>query len=220
MERLCWCARAELALARGEPETALSIIERLIASDPNMTPVIAIPRLWKLRGEALIALKRLDEAESVLRSAETAAVEQGARALSWRIHLALGKVHLMQSKRAEADEEYHTARNIINELAVNIQDRALRENFMEQALAMLPAQQPVSAREAEKGEFGGLTTREREVAALIARGESNREIAEGLVVSERTVESHVTNILTKLGFSSRARIAVWAADKGLGKPTK
>jgi predicted ATPase/DNA-binding CsgD family transcriptional regulator len=220
MERLCWCARAELALASGKPEEALSIIDRLTASDPNITPVVVIPRLWKLRGEALIALKQLDEAESVLRSAQAAAIQQGARALSWRIHLALGKVYQMQSKRTESDEEYNTARSLINELTVNIQDQALRENFMEQALAMLPAQPPVSGRKAEKGEFGGLTPRERQVAALIAAGQSNREIAEALVLSERTVESHVTNILIKLGFPSRARIAVWAADKGLGKPSK
>ena len=85
---------------------------------------------------------------------------------------------------------------------------------------MLPAQAPSAVRKPHKGEFDGLTAREREVADLIARGESNREIAEALVVSERTVESHVTNILAKLGFSSRARIAVWAVDKGLGKQTR
>ena len=55
------------------------------------------------------------------------------------------------------------------------------------------------------------------MAALIAQGRSNREIAGTLVVSERTVESHVTNILAKLGFDSRTQIAVWAADNGLGK---
>ena len=217
MERLCWRGRAELALARGEPKTALSIIERLISSDPNVTPGITIPRLWKLRAEALIALKRLDEAEKTLQSAEAKTIDQGARALLWCIHLELGKVYQLQSKPAEADEQFKTARGIVKELAENIRDQALRENFLELAQAMLLAQPPVLAHKAGKDEFGGLTARERQVAALISRGESNREIAEALVLSERTVESHVTNILTKLGFSSRSRIAVWAADKGLGK---
>ena len=63
--------------------------------------------------------------------------------------------------------------------------------------------------------FGGLTEREREVAALIARGKSNRAIADELVVGERTVGTHVENILSKLGFSSRAQIAAWAVEKGL-----
>ena len=63
--------------------------------------------------------------------------------------------------------------------------------------------------------FGGLTAREREVAILIAQGRTNGEIAAHLVVSERTVESHVSNILGKLGFTSRAQIAVWTVEKGV-----
>jgi predicted ATPase/DNA-binding CsgD family transcriptional regulator len=57
----------------------------------------------------------------------------------------------------------------------------------------------------------GLTRREREVAALIAEGLSNREIAARLVVAQRTAEGHVENILSKLGFSSRAQVAGWVA---------
>jgi predicted ATPase/DNA-binding NarL/FixJ family response regulator len=55
-----------------------------------------------------------------------------------------------------------------------------------------------------------LTRREREVADLVARGLSNREIAETLVIAQRTAESHVEHILTKLGFNSRAQIAAWS----------
>jgi non-specific serine/threonine protein kinase len=60
-----------------------------------------------------------------------------------------------------------------------------------------------------------LTSREREVAALVARGRTNREIAAALVISERTADAHVQNILNKLGFSSRAQIGAWAAEHGL-----
>jgi DNA-binding CsgD family transcriptional regulator len=56
-----------------------------------------------------------------------------------------------------------------------------------------------------------LTPREREIAALIARGLSNRAIADELVISQATVARHVANMLTKLGFSSRAQIAAWVA---------
>jgi DNA-binding NarL/FixJ family response regulator len=62
---------------------------------------------------------------------------------------------------------------------------------------------------------GGLTAREQEVAGLIAQGHSNRAMAECLVLSERTVEDHVSGILSKLGFSSRAQIAAWATQQGL-----
>jgi DNA-binding CsgD family transcriptional regulator len=54
-----------------------------------------------------------------------------------------------------------------------------------------------------------LTRREREVALLIERGFTNRQIASELSISDRTVENHVHKILKKLGFSSRARIAAW-----------
>ncbi|GGT14676.1 LuxR family transcriptional regulator [Streptomyces tanashiensis] len=63
-------------------------------------------------------------------------------------------------------------------------------------------------------EPGPLTAREQQVAGLVARGLSNRKIAEELVISPRTVEGHVDHILTKLGFTSRAHIAAWAARHG------
>jgi DNA-binding CsgD family transcriptional regulator len=56
-----------------------------------------------------------------------------------------------------------------------------------------------------------LSRREQEVAELIAQGLSNREIADMMVVSVRTVEAHVTHVLNKLGLRSRAQAAVWAA---------
>jgi non-specific serine/threonine protein kinase len=60
----------------------------------------------------------------------------------------------------------------------------------------------------------GLTPREWEVAVLIARGHTNREIAGLLVISEWTVETHVRHILTKLGQRSRAQVAAWVTQHG------
>ena len=60
-------------------------------------------------------------------------------------------------------------------------------------------------------EAAPLTRRELQVARLIAGGRSNREIAAELVISQRTAENHVEHILTKLGFTSRAQVAAWAA---------
>ncbi|MGB2694009.1 MAG: response regulator transcription factor [Dehalococcoidia bacterium] len=60
-----------------------------------------------------------------------------------------------------------------------------------------------------------LSAREREVLALIARGLTNKQIAEKLVISEHTARNHVTNILDKLGFSRRAEAAAYAARLGL-----
>ena len=75
----------------------------------------------------------------------------------------------------------------------------------------------LSPRRALKQHFGGLTSREREVARLVAQGKSNRAIADELIVGISTVEAHISHIFTKLGFSSRAQIAAWAVDKGLDK---
>ena len=70
-------------------------------------------------------------------------------------------------------------------------------------------------RQSEKGKYGGLSPREREVAILIADGKTNREIAEEMSVTPKTVETYVTRILNKLGFDSRVQIATWAIEKGL-----
>jgi DNA-binding CsgD family transcriptional regulator len=61
----------------------------------------------------------------------------------------------------------------------------------------------------------GLTPREREVAALLAYGLSNREIAERLVVTERTAAAHVEHILSKLGFASRHQAGAWVTEHGV-----
>ncbi|TYB63163.1 tetratricopeptide repeat protein [Nonomuraea sp. PA05] len=57
-----------------------------------------------------------------------------------------------------------------------------------------------------------LTAREREIAGLLTRGLSNRAIAEELVISPATVARHIANIMEKLGYTSRAQIAVWATE--------
>ncbi|WP_460958380.1 ATP-binding protein [Parasphingorhabdus pacifica] len=57
-----------------------------------------------------------------------------------------------------------------------------------------------------------LTPREREVAQLVAGGLSNRQIAERLVIAKRTADSHIEHIMVKLGFTSRAQVAVWVTE--------
>ena len=54
-----------------------------------------------------------------------------------------------------------------------------------------------------------MSRRELEVAQLVAKGMTDREIAAELVIAQRTAESHVQHILTKLGFRSRSQIAAW-----------
>jgi len=63
-----------------------------------------------------------------------------------------------------------------------------------------------------------LTEREREVLGLVGRGLSNRAIADRLAITERTARTHVSNILGKLGLSSRTQAALYAVERGLVRP--
>jgi DNA-binding NarL/FixJ family response regulator len=60
-----------------------------------------------------------------------------------------------------------------------------------------------------------LTPREREILALVAEGRANKEIARLLAISERTARTHVSNILGKLGLTSRTQAALYAIEQGL-----
>ncbi len=60
-----------------------------------------------------------------------------------------------------------------------------------------------------------LTGRERDVVRLVAQGRSNREIAQELVISHKTVKTHVSNILSKLNLQDRTQLAIYAIKHGL-----
>src|SRR5581483_2914450 len=62
--------------------------------------------------------------------------------------------------------------------------------------------------------WSDLTRREREVAALLARGYTNRQIAEALIVTEGSAHLHVVRLLAKLSFHTRAQVAAWAVAQG------
>jgi pimeloyl-ACP methyl ester carboxylesterase/DNA-binding CsgD family transcriptional regulator len=103
-----------------------------------------------------------------------------------------------------------------------MEDEPAWERFLAEVFAFLgvdtDAFSPDPAQEISPQGFLTLTRREREVAALLGKGNSNQAIADTLVVSERTVEWHTSNILSKLGLQSRSQIAVWAVEHGLTSP--
>jgi DNA-binding NarL/FixJ family response regulator len=214
-QRMLCCASVELALAQGDPTRALEIIDRLMASAAQGAEGQSSLRVLKLRGEALVMLQRPVEAEVAFEAAQETARTQGARPMQWRICIALGNLYQAQGRNTEAEQAFATARTLIEELAATIADEPLHDNFLQLARAMLPHSRPLSPKQADKQAFGGLTAREREVVAQIAQGKSNREIADLLVLSERTIETHVSNIKFKLSFTSRIQIASWAIERGL-----
>jgi DNA-binding NarL/FixJ family response regulator len=91
------------------------------------------------------------------------------------------------------------------------------EQALDLALATTQTQpeQPDGSPHGPKQPVMELSPRERQVAALLAEGLTNRQIAERLVVTERTVAAHIEHILDKLGFASRHQVATWAAANGV-----
>ncbi len=171
----------------------------------------------RLRGEVLTSLNRASEAEAVLQHASKTAQQQGALPLLWRIQLALGKCYQAQRRYEAAEESLLAARDLVEQLALHVPAEMLRADFLQQAHDLLSLMLPPSPRRAAKRSYDGLTEREREIAGRIARGQTSREMADALVITERTVETHIGNILAKLGYHARTQIAVWAAEKGLVK---
>jgi DNA-binding CsgD family transcriptional regulator len=209
-----------LELALGNPARAWEIVERLLTSTAHLAQYgpHAVPRLSQLRGQALAALGRIEEAIVEFQGAERVAQRQGQRPMLWRLQADLGRAYHTLGRRTESEEAFASAARIIRQLAETVADSALREKFLKQALAMLPSAPTLTPRRAAMKAFGGLSERERQVATLIAQGKSNREIAETLVITVRTVEAHITRILDKLGFKARAEIAAWTVAQGLFRP--
>jgi len=187
---------------------ALERAESLLASAPGANEFRSqpIPALLKLKGEALLTLSRLDEALVALEDAKGGAQMRQDPSLLWQVHRSLGQGYRLHGREEQAQQEWTAARQIIGQLTRTMDNEALREHFSQAALASLPREKPLLSRQAIAQQFGGLTERERQVAVLVTQGLSNREIADMLVISSRTVETHITNILLKLGFTVRTQV--------------
>ncbi len=131
--------------------------------------------------------------------------------------------------RSRADQAYHdkrvaSTRAALGDVAFDAASAEGQAMTLHQAIeyALTPAEAASPQTERKKRRAGThtelLTLREREVAALVARGLTNRDIAARLVVTERTAETHIQNILNKLGFTSRAQIAAWVVEHELRVP--
>jgi DNA-binding NarL/FixJ family response regulator len=100
------------------------------------------------------------------------------------------------------------------EVAVAVRAAAAGEVHLDSAVA----RQLTRRMAAPRVGLTSLTAREREILTLVAQGHSNRDIADRLVISERTARTHVSNVLTKLQLSSRTQAALLAIREGLILP--
>jgi DNA-binding CsgD family transcriptional regulator len=212
--RHVWRGRAELALADGDHPAAAHIVEALAAAICRTGP--PGQRFELLRGRAQAAAGQRTEAEQTWRNALVAAERAQLLPVAWRLHAELGRSFRAGRRLDEADAHLSAARNQVDALAASVEPEA-RAAFAGAAEAGLP--KPTSRRMAKQS-FAGLTAREQEVAALVAEGLTNPEIAARLVLSRRTVEKHVEHVLAKLQLATRAQIATWAVRIGLAGDRK
>ena len=114
--------------------------------------------------------------------------------------------------RTYLDRWLADARTALGAAAAGLIDKG-RRLTLDEAIALGFDDRPEGSR--RTGSAPELTRREAEVAMLVARGLTNREVAGQLYLSVRTVEVHVDRILTKLGFRTRTQLAAWAHEEGL-----
>jgi non-specific serine/threonine protein kinase len=145
---------------------------------------------------------------------QRSAVLLGASKRMWQaMHTSLAPFRALQDWHDEVVEQ---VRSRLGAAAFSAAVRRGSEMSAADAIATALERQPrvqVPKPRADAAAGLGLTRREREVAALIAEGLSNRQIAARLVVAQRTAEGHVENILSKLGFTSRTQVAGWLAGQ-------
>lgn len=123
--------------------------------------------------------------------------------------------------RLEYEHYLQRARATLGEASFLKEQAVGQRCSLEQAVAYaLETADKRAATAGARRKLDELTPRQREVAILVAQAKSNDEIAEELVVSKRTVETHVSHILGKLGFESRTQIVRWALESGLIEPSE
>jgi non-specific serine/threonine protein kinase len=122
-------------------------------------------------------------------------------------------VVLWPNERQCLDSWQATCRRALRRDAYDRANQNGRASTLDQAISMVESLTPRVSTGDEP--VDGLSAREREVAILVARGLTNKQVAAKLVVSPGTVRSHVEHVLTKLDLHSRAQIAVWATQQGL-----
>ena len=155
-------------------------------------------------GKAAAALGRLDEADEDLGTAIALCRSNGAR--GYVVEASVELAGVLVNRKATGDAERAAA--LLDEASAE-SDRLGMVVFTERIRA-------IRADAPSKAPATPLSRREFEVASLVRKGLTNKQIAASLFISERTAENHVQHVLAKLGFANRAQVAAWASDLGPG----
>lgn len=192
-------AYVEVKLAVGDVEDARTAVDELdeIAAafdSPFLHAVVGYAN-----GSLLLAESDAAAASVALRRAWVAWHELGAPYETARVRLQMARACRQLGDHDTAEMELEAARRVFEQLG---------------AAPALEQVRQLTVRTASPS-TGGLTPREIEVLRLLATGATNREIADSLVISDRTVARHVSNMFTKLGLSSRAAATAYAYEHEL-----
>ena len=204
---------------------ALSILGNLVLQS------LGSPRLAPKQHESVVLRQAIEDVVGIGRCLDSLGWVASAQAQPTRAARLFGAAELLYERvgaaphppwRAEHERHVATARARLGDEAFAAAWSEGRDLSPDQAIAyaltteapatvITPAAAPLPPRAVP----GGLSQRERDVARLIAQGQTNRQIAETLVIAEWTVDTHVRHILNKLAFRSRTQVAAWATEHGL-----
>jgi len=192
-------AQVEIAVAAGDPATASVAADELdaVASAYQSSGLQAAAK--RSRGAVMLATGHTEEALSTLRAACSGWTELEAPYDCAKVRVLLARAYRQLGDIESSERELDSARSAFEVLGAEL-----------------------DAKEAGAERRGtlpnGLTEREAEVLALVAAGSTNRQIADALLLSQKTVERHVSNIFTKLGVATRTAAARFAFDHKIASP--
>jgi ATP/maltotriose-dependent transcriptional regulator MalT len=189
----------EIMLARGDLEAASAAADDLDALAERSGAALLRAMASRSDGAVRLAEGETSAALSALRRSWTLWRDLDAPYEAARVRMQIGLACRALGDHDTARLELEQARRVFAELGAN-PDLARVDRLM--GATDSPA-------------AGGLSPREREVLQLVARGRTNRDIAAELVISERTVDRHVSNIFSKLGVSSRSAATAYAYEHDL-----
>jgi DNA-binding CsgD family transcriptional regulator len=203
-------AETVVRLATPDAEELLAAAEREVAATEQYA---ARPQLLRARGLLLQRQGQLDAALEALMASTEIARSQGAGIQLGRTLDSLAAVARQRGDVALAAQVETELVHLVERIGPEVRALPWARRGVPRTGGR-PRGGSAQGRSAE-APANLLTPREREVAVLVARGLTNRQIAQALVIAEGTAGVHVDHILNKLGFRSRAQVGVWAAEYGL-----
>jgi predicted ATPase/DNA-binding CsgD family transcriptional regulator len=202
----CLSNQAGIARDRGDLGRATAFAQESLVLFHELADHRGIAACLELIGSAVAAQGQTERAIRLLAAAETVRETTG--------------IDRPAARGAEQERTVAALRSTLGADAFARAWEAGRSLPLDESVAdaLAPAEPPGLQIPPSGTRSGPLTRREREVAALIARGLTNRQIAEELFIAERTADTHVEHILAKLGLGSRTQVATWVVEQGDAAP--